>query len=156
VGETNQWGIFAYDTGDAMAGINAPTRRVGFFAGKDTPAVLNENRWRLFDAAVRWATAAKALISVGAGAMIPGDLALKVRLEKQHGLEVLVRTDGNTKTNDLHDLRVHVISESVKPSAVTDRFLKSPAPTLVCEANVFDAMKPTGESISLTAMPGLR
>ena len=58
--------IFAYDTGESMVSMNAPARRVGFFPAKDTFNSLTTDGWRLFDAAVKWATAAKALFTVGA------------------------------------------------------------------------------------------
>jgi DNA-binding protein YbaB len=143
-GQSNKWGIFGYDTGDAMVGMNAPARRVGFFLGRDTPAVLNANGWALFDAAVRWATAARALLTVKSEPLGAGDLEVKRRLERTHGLEVLVRLEGDGKTSDLGDLRVHVISESVSSTNVAARYLNSPAPTVVCEANLFDDMKLTG------------
>lgn len=145
VGKTNQWGIFAYDTGDQMVGANAPARRVGFFAGQDTPAAFTEDGWRLFGAAVRWATAAKALMTVGsASPLSSSDAVLKKRLEERHGLEVLVRLAPDTRTNDLVDLRVHLISDSVDSADVGARFLTSPAPTVSCEAPLFDDMKMTG------------
>jgi chitodextrinase len=145
VGSTTHWGIFAYDTGDAMVGMNAPARRVGFFAGQDTPAQLNDAGWNLFDAAVRWATAAKALLTVKtASPLSAGDAALKSRLEGRHGLEVLLRLETDTKTSDLFDFRVHVISESISSSAVAARYLSSPAPAVVLEANLYDDMKMTG------------
>jgi len=48
--------IFAYEDGAVMAGGTAPARRVGLFLN-DGRAVksLNEQGWRLFDAAVAWA-----------------------------------------------------------------------------------------------------
>jgi DNA-binding protein YbaB len=144
IGSSTKWGIFAYDTGDSMVGMNAPARRVGFFPGKDTFTALDESGWRLFDAAVRWATAAKALFTVGAVPLSEGDQATKERLEQRHGLEVLVRLDSDTKTSDLRDMRVHVISESVDSGTVAARFLSSQAPTIVCEAKLLDDMKLTG------------
>jgi DNA-binding protein YbaB len=145
VGSTTRWGIFAYDTGEAMVGLNAPSRRVGFFTGQDTPAALTDEGWRLFDAAVRWATAAKGLLTVKSpGALTEGDLALRRRLEERHGLEVLLRAEGDGMTSDLADMRVHVISESVSSTNVAARYLSSPAPTVVCEPNLYDDMKLTG------------
>jgi hypothetical protein len=145
VGKTNEWGIFAYDTGDAMVGLNAPARRVCFFPNGDVPATFNDNGWRLFDAAVKWATASKALFTVGSLTLVAADAAMKTRLETEHGLEVTVRIGTNTRTSDLGDFRVHVISDSIaNPSDVGTRFLGSPAPTVVCEAFLFDDMKMTG------------
>ncbi len=47
--------IFAYEAGDAMAGMTAPARRVGFFLYDDSATVLTADGWALFDAAVCWA-----------------------------------------------------------------------------------------------------
>jgi len=47
--------IFAYDTGAAMVGANAPARRVGFFIGDFGFVNLTDEGKRLFDAAVGWA-----------------------------------------------------------------------------------------------------
>ena len=47
--------IFAYDTGDAMVGMDAPARRVAIFPTYPTPPKLTSNGWALFDAAVEWA-----------------------------------------------------------------------------------------------------
>jgi DNA-binding protein YbaB len=147
VGKTNEWGIFGYDTGASMVGMNAPARRVCFFPNADVPATFNDNGWALFDAAVRWATAAKALLTVGNATLVAADAAMKARLESVHRLEVLVRVGTDTKTSDLADLRVHIISDSIaNPADVGTRFLSSPAPTVVCEAFLFDDMKMTGTS----------
>jgi DNA-binding protein YbaB len=145
VGKTNEWGIFGYETGASMVGMNAPARRVCFFPNGDVPATFNDNAWKLFDAAVRLATAAKALFTVGNLTLIPADAAMKARLESEHGLEVTVRIGTNTTTSDLADFRVHVISDSLaSPADVGTRFLNSPAPTVVCESFLFDDMKMTG------------
>jgi hypothetical protein len=145
VGSTTKWGIFAYDTGETMVGMNAPARRVGFFAAADTSASLNDDGWRLFDAAVRWATASKALLTVKTiTPLSTGDEAIKRRLEDRHGLEVLLRLEGDSKTSDLGDMRVHVISESISSTNVAARYLTSPAPTVVMEPNLYDDMKLTG------------
>ena len=51
-----QAAIFGYETGQAMVGLSAPARRVGWFAGRTVPSALNKHGWNLFDAAVRWAS----------------------------------------------------------------------------------------------------
>ncbi len=47
--------IFGYESGDAMVGINAPAKRVGFFLADSSAASLNDDGWELFHAAVNWA-----------------------------------------------------------------------------------------------------
>ncbi len=53
--DSTKIGIFAYEAGASMVGLTAPAKRVGWFAGRDTPANFNDNAWALFDAAVLWA-----------------------------------------------------------------------------------------------------
>lgn len=47
--------VFGYAAGEAMPGLVAPARRVGFFLDETTATVLNSNGWALFDDAVEWA-----------------------------------------------------------------------------------------------------
>lgn len=47
--------VFAYDAGDAMPGLRAPSRRIGFFLGDSAAPALTREGWTLFDAAVAWA-----------------------------------------------------------------------------------------------------
>jgi len=46
--------IFSYDKGDSMFGMQAPAKRVGWFAPEKTADYLNAKGWRLFDAMVNW------------------------------------------------------------------------------------------------------
>jgi hypothetical protein len=46
--------IFAYETGAAMSGLNAPARRIAFFPGAAAAAAFNDDAYALFDAAVAW------------------------------------------------------------------------------------------------------
>jgi hypothetical protein len=48
--------VFAYDTGTEMPGGVAPARRVALFLNVDSPGVLTDAGWRLFEAAITWAT----------------------------------------------------------------------------------------------------
>lgn len=57
VGATAKTTLFAYETGAAMVGLNAPARRVGFAAFDTTPANYDANGWKLFEAAVNWTAA---------------------------------------------------------------------------------------------------
>jgi len=53
VGYSGRASIFAYEAGDAMVGMNAPARRVGFFNGYGTD--FTAAGWALWDEAVEWA-----------------------------------------------------------------------------------------------------
>ncbi len=48
--------IFGYEKNAPMVGLNAPARRVGLFMFDNTAASFNENGWKLFEAAVLWAS----------------------------------------------------------------------------------------------------
>jgi hypothetical protein len=52
--------IFGYDIAEAMVGLDAPERRVGWFISSDGARYFNPTGWALFDAAVTWATAGDA------------------------------------------------------------------------------------------------
>jgi len=54
-GTTDQYGIFGYEKGVSMAGMNAPARRIGFFLHDITAASLNENGLSLINSAFDWA-----------------------------------------------------------------------------------------------------
>jgi hypothetical protein len=70
-GDPSKYTIFGYETGAAMVGLSAPARRVGWFAGKDSPSAFNATAWPLFDAAVRWSAGPTALLVVGALPLSP-------------------------------------------------------------------------------------
>jgi hypothetical protein len=55
--QANQAAIFGYDKSAMMNGLAAPAKRVGFFATDGMTDNMNDNGWKLFDAAVDWAAA---------------------------------------------------------------------------------------------------
>ncbi len=52
-GDVSKATVFGYASGDPMAGLNAPARRVGLFLGNSSN--LTGEGWDLFDAAITWA-----------------------------------------------------------------------------------------------------
>ncbi len=54
-GESAKWGIFGYEIGTSMVGLNAPDRRVGLFLGDSAVTQFLPDGWTLFEAAIRWA-----------------------------------------------------------------------------------------------------
>ncbi|HKO96282.1 MAG TPA: SBBP repeat-containing protein [Pyrinomonadaceae bacterium] len=54
--DATRFAIFGYDSGVAMSGLEAPSRRVAVFLTETTAASFNSNGGALFDAAVKWAT----------------------------------------------------------------------------------------------------
>ncbi|HYF65266.1 MAG TPA: Ig-like domain-containing protein [Herpetosiphonaceae bacterium] len=61
--------LFAYETGAAMVGRNAPARRAGFFFSDDSPANASAAGWRLFDETVYWAINLNHPPTAGAGTL---------------------------------------------------------------------------------------
>ena len=55
VGQPGKFSIFGYETGAAMVGMNAPARRVAWFAEDVVATKLTASGLALFDAAVAWA-----------------------------------------------------------------------------------------------------
>lgn len=66
--------IFAYEAGVPMVGMNAPGRRVGMFMSGDSAATFTPEAWKLFDAAVSWATVVNGQPAVDAGLYAPVDV----------------------------------------------------------------------------------
>jgi hypothetical protein len=64
--------VFGYEASAAMVQNAAPARRVGFFAGRDTPAAFTPEGWRLFDAAIRWGSGLADLRTSGCVGAVEG------------------------------------------------------------------------------------
>jgi hypothetical protein len=58
--EAGEAHIFAYESGSKMISMAAPARRVGMFLTDNVAISLTDEGWRLFDAAVLWATGKQA------------------------------------------------------------------------------------------------
>ncbi|MFN4255274.1 MAG: hypothetical protein ACK4Q5_09735 [Saprospiraceae bacterium] len=154
---TSKFGVFAYESGSSMVGLNAPARRVGFFFDDATAACMSNKGKDLFDAAIYWATTCqpptggddcvkKALLVVGYNCynnLSSTDLAIKNRLVAL-GLTVTVKSDYSVKTSDATDKGIVVISPSVNSGDVNTKFRNVTVPVLVSEQFLFDDMKMTG------------
>jgi hypothetical protein len=55
-GNTNRWMVYSYDAGNAMSGLNAPGRRVGYYLYDNAALYFNANAWKLFDNIINWTT----------------------------------------------------------------------------------------------------
>jgi DNA-binding protein YbaB len=162
-GDPTRATIFAYETGASMHGMNAPARRVAFFAGENTPANLNSQGWALFDAAVDWATKCRVVFVVrdrDLDAVMPevrprvvlvtnnlslnaSDSALQTRLSGV-GFQVIVRRGVDVTASDLSDVALVVVSESTESESVGERLTNVQTPMIVLEPELFDALKMTG------------
>ncbi len=144
VGRPDAWGIFAYEAGDAMLCMNAPARRVGWFAGRDAAVAFTPAAWRLFDSTVRWLTSTRFLLVVGALPLSSADAALKARLEQVHRAQVTVRLAADGNVSDLREMRAIVISESSWSAEIKARYRDVSIPVINCEPASWNAMKMTG------------
>jgi hypothetical protein len=55
--------VFVYEKSAQMIGMVAPARRVGFYFDNYSSPMCNNNGWKLFDAAVLWATECSAIVN---------------------------------------------------------------------------------------------
>jgi hypothetical protein len=65
IGDSGKATVFGYEAGAVMASARARGRRVGWFASVAAVAGLSPDGWRMFDAAVRWATRPVAVVFNG-------------------------------------------------------------------------------------------
>ncbi len=143
-GVSSRVAIFAYDKGQQMLGRQAPDKRIGWFLGRDTAVALTPAGWPLFDAAVRWATSARALFVVNARPLTASDHALLARISARHGLLVDVKTGAEVQATHAAGARLVVISESTESSQVGTRLRDVVAPMIVLEPALLDELKMTG------------
>jgi hypothetical protein len=143
-GRPHQAAIFAYAEGSQMVGMTAPARRIGWFAGRDTPAAFNAIGWQLFDAALSWAVSdSLALLVVDAIPLTPSDEALQQRLQRL-GYLVEAQTGAAVSTADAANKAVIVVSESTQSKTVTTKFRDVAVPLVSMEPAIFDDLQMTG------------
>jgi hypothetical protein len=140
-----KWGVFAYEKGEVMVDMAAPARRVGWFAGREAPAAFTDNAWKLFDAAIRWATMPRALFVVGATPLRPADASIRSRLERNCGLAVDVRLATALRTSDVTGMDVVVISDTARSDDIGSRFRTIPVPMVILEPSLWGDMKMVGD-----------
>ncbi|HEV2761514.1 MAG TPA: hypothetical protein VGV38_00870, partial [Pyrinomonadaceae bacterium] len=143
--QPTQFGVFGYERGAEMVGMNAPARRVGFFLNSATPTVLTNDGWTLFDAAVNWATKSVLLVT-GIGALNASDAAIKSRLESL-GYKVAVKEGPSLSAADAAGMTVVFVSETVQSADVGAKLRDVGTPVVVSEAALFDDMGMTGPVI---------
>jgi DNA-binding protein YbaB len=134
VGQVDRTTIFAYEAGAQMVGMVAPAPRVGWFAGRDTPANFNETAWRLFDGAVGWAIATET-----------SDAAILARLVRHFGFEVTVTSDLAVQAADTVGAKLVVVSESAFSADLGTKLRDIAVPVIVLEPAQFDEMGMTAE-----------
>jgi Subtilase family len=137
-GDPAKAAIFGFERGSAMeAGFTAPHRRVFAFPGRDTPASFTTEGWRLFEAAISWASAPHALLVVGAGVAPASDSLLANRLTGMGFLVTQMNADSCT-AEVAEGVSLVVISESSPSSDVGDGFTESRVPVLTLEPALQD------------------
>ena len=146
VGRPDAFGIFAYEAGANMAGMRASAPRVGFFSEGNAPAAFTPQGLALFDAAVTWARAPRALLIVKQKPLRPDDEALRKRLEDSFGFAVDVRLGTEAIAAHASGHQVIVISESIGSSDVGNKFTSVAVPLVSFEPGLFDDLKMTGNT----------
>jgi glucose/arabinose dehydrogenase/PKD repeat protein len=173
-GDATRAAIFAYESGSTMPGLTAPAKRIGLFLHDQTPSTLTADGWRLFEAAVLWATnggpppppppppppAGEALLVAGSPILGGGDAAVRQRLIAA-GYTVQVVDDGLSTVGDATGKELVLISSSVSSSALQTRFRDVAVPVIVWEGGLYDDMgmtaatgafygEPTGSALAIT------
>jgi len=143
VGQPNQYAVFGYEAGATMVTGTAPARRVGWFAGRDTPAGFSASAWALFEAAVKWAAQPQALLVVGALPLSPSDALLRNRLESPLGFKVEVTRAVDSQTSQATGRAVIVVSESSLSTDINTKFRDVATPVVTMEPEIYDSMNMT-------------
>jgi hypothetical protein len=138
----DRYAIFGYTTGTTMSGQVAPARRVGLFADMNVPVTFNDNGWKLFDAAVRWAAKPEMLFVVASATLNASETVLSSRLSAM-GVNVLVKVPP-VAAADANGKVAVLVSESVTSGSVGSIFAASAVPVLSLEPAIFDDMNMTG------------
>lgn len=141
-------GIFAYDQGAEMVGLTAPARRIGWYFEDLTAGGTLPNGWTLFDAAVRWATAAPkapALLVAGNATLAKGDAAVQRRLQLLD-YPVVLRTDSAATTADATGKSLVLVSSTVTSGNVNTKFKSVAVPVLTWESALGRYMGMTGQN----------
>jgi hypothetical protein len=149
IGPTTAVAIYGYETGAPMAdGFAAPARRVGFFAGDRTPEAMLPDGRALFEAAVRWLTRPQALLVVGSTPLVPGDAAVKARLEGL-GFAVPVKRSADTTPSDGEGNALIVVSESSNSADINSDYRHTSTPVVTLEPAINDELGTTGPAWSV-------
>jgi hypothetical protein len=144
VGSADQAAVFAYATGDAMVGLEAPGRRVGFFSGQDVAVALDETGKKLLDAAITWATQAEALLVVeDAAALRPSDVALRERLTEL-GYGVFIKKGPEVLAAHADGAEMVFLSESTFSPTVDGRLNAVRTPVVSAEPALWDDLGMVG------------
>jgi uncharacterized protein YebE (UPF0316 family) len=148
-GSSSKAGVFAYDKGAALAsGQPAAARRVGLFLSETTATQLQTPGWRLFDAAILWASgltlippppppAADVLFVVGNTTLGGGDAAARARIEAL-GLSVALIAGPKVVASHAAGRKLVVISGTVTSATVGDRLRNVTVPIVTWEDALFD------------------
>jgi hypothetical protein len=138
--------VFSYEEGSKMAaGFASPARRVGWFAGRDLPALLTDAGWSMFAAAVRWAAQPTALLVVDSAGANASDRAMSSRLEK-NGWRVRIRPASSTTVPDTNGATIVIVSESVLSDDLGARLAGVTVPMMISEPSLFDDFGMTGKT----------
>lgn len=149
--------IFAYETGAVLVKKSAPARRVGWLAGSAEHFTLDG--WQLFDAAIRWAAAPRALLVIEGAAPTAAEETILARLRDPLGFQAEARSiadDTNSLVDNARRVRLVVLSHAANSAALASDFQSLRVPILTMEPSVLDALEmlargqdPVVDSLSL-------
>lgn len=146
-GQPSKAAFFTYERGVQMAGLEAPGRRAGIFAGRDTPEYFSAIAKSFVTSVIRWAATPRALLIVKETSLSPGDQKLE-DLVKNRGFAVRRVRASSIKASDFKAVALGVVSESTQSTDLSDQqrliFATTPVPLIMFEPALWDDAKMTG------------
>jgi hypothetical protein len=146
-GISTQSVIFGYDTGATMVGLTAPARRMAFgISSSDLPNLTSQGV-ALLDAALRWMTERRppALLVTDVLTLNASNTVFKQRLENL-GFAVVVVTASAATDADATGKVLVLVTPSVDPVVLGQKFRTSAVPLIVGQPGVFPNLELTGST----------
>lgn len=108
-GDDGKAAVYAYEEGASMVSGTAPNRRVGFFLNDATGGAMTDEGWRMFEAAIRWATGNSNATSFGRRARTTSGYAAPIRVRALPGGLAIHGVRGHSRIL-VHDLRGRTVA----------------------------------------------
>ncbi len=139
---TTKVAVFGYEASAVMPGMVAPGRRVGAFIAADAEK-LGSDGWKMFDAAIRWASRPVALVIAGVSPPATDDQRVATELLRI-GYGASLPAAAIAVDADLAERSLVVVTGQATAANLPASLVSSPIPALVALPGCFD-------SLSLTA-----
>jgi hypothetical protein len=134
--------IFAYETGAAVIKKNAPARRFGWLAGSAEHFTIEG--WQLFDAAVRWAAAPRALLLIEGADPTAAEEAILARLRDPLGFQAEARSiadDTASVVDDARRARLVILSHAANGDSLARDLQSLRVPIVTMEPSALGALE---------------